>query len=569
MKFLPTQLIIFLKSKPDRRNLTLLFKFLIVLLVLITVFTVIFHLLMLREGRVFSWITGFYWTLTVMSTLGFGDITFNTDMGRFFSIVVLLSGMVFLLILFPFTFINFFYSPWMKAQADAQVPRELPADTSGHVVLTRHGPVTEALIKKLNQFHYPYVVLVPDLAEGLRLHEMGVNVMLGDVDDPETYRRVRVEKAALVATTSTDVINTNVAFTVRGLSKDVQIITTCSFEASADIMELAGSNHVLRLGEMMGEFLSRRANGGDACAHVIGQFGELQIAEATVSGSPLVGLTLRETKLRERVGISVVGVWERGKFRAAQPDSLISQNTVLVLAGSKEQIQKYNSTYNLHTAMGAPVIIIGGGRVGRATGKALAARRLDYMIVEKIPERIVKGDKRYVQGDAADLEILKQAGIIESPCVIITTHDDDMNVYLTIYCRRLRPDIQIITRSTLERNLSTLHRAGSDFVMSYASMGANTIFNFLKRSDILMVAEGLDLLQVKVPAQIAGRTIAQSSIRQETGCTIIAVRDGENLRINPEPSTVLPAQAEIILIGTVEAEVAFFRLYGSKETGFR
>lgn len=563
MKFLPTQLLIFLRNKPERRNLKLLFRFILVLIVLTLTFTVIFHLLMLREGQQHSWITGFYWTLTVMSTLGFGDITFHSDSGRFFSIVVLLTGMVLLLILFPFTFINFFYSPWMKAQENARVPRELPEGTSGHVVLSRYGPVTEALIKKLKRFQYPYVVLVPDLVEGLRLRELGVDVMLGELDDPKTYTRVRVEKAALVATTSTDVINTNVAFTVRGISSEVPIISTCSFESSEDILKLAGSNHVLRLGEILGLFLARRASGGNARAQVIGEFGKLQIAEATVSGSSLVGLTLRETKLREQVGVSVAGVWERGKFRAAQPDTRISPTTVLVLAGSQYQVETYNSKYQVESQMSAPVLIVGGGRVGRATGKALEAQNLDFRIVEKDPGR-VKNDARYILGDAADLDVLKQAGIDETACVIITTHDDDVNVYLTIYCRRLRPDIQIFTRTTLERNLATLHRAGADFVMSYASMGANTILNLLKRSDVLMVAEGLNLLKVKVPQRLAGRTIAQSSIRQETGCTIIAVRNEDSQHINPDPAMVLPAQSEIILIGTVEAENEFFRLYGPK-----
>lgn len=562
MKFLPTQLIIFLRNKPDRRNLKLLGKFLGVLLLLVLAFTLIFHLLMLREGQQHSWVTGFYWTLTVMSTLGFGDITFHSDAGRFFSIVVLLSGMVLLLILFPFTFINFFYSPWMKAQEHARVPRSLDTATHGHVVLTHYGPVTEALIKKLNRFKYPYVVLVPDLAEGLRLHELGVNVMLGDLDDPETYERVQVKQAALVATTSTDVINTNVAFTVRDISAEVPIIATCSQEASEDILKLAGSNHVLRLGEIMGMFLSRRANVGDASSHVIGRFGELQIAEAAVAGSPLVGLMLKETRLREQVGLSVVGVWERGKFKAAQPETCISDTTVLVLAGSDVQIEKYNQLYGCKQEITTPVIIIGGGRVGRATGRALMARNLDYRIVEKMPERVKHKDARYISGDAAELEVLKKAGIDEASCVIITTHDDDLNVYLTIYCRRLRPDIQVITRSTLERNLATLHRAGADFVMSYASMGANTIFNLLKRSDIMMVAEGLDLVKVKVPKQLAGRTIAHSSVRQETGCTIIAIRHDGSLIINPVPSMVIPAEAEIILIGTVDAENKFFAKYG-------
>lgn len=77
--------------------------------------------------------------------------------------------------------------------------------------------------------------------------------------------------------------------------------------------------------------------------------------------------------------------------------------------------------------MNQPVIIIGRGRVGRAASRELEARKLDWRLVVKAPERI-KEDSRYLLGDAAELEILQQAGIEKSPYVIITTHDDDMNV---------------------------------------------------------------------------------------------------------------------------------------------
>jgi hypothetical protein len=50
---------------------------------MVTVYAVLFHLIMGSvEGQQHSWITGFYWTLVVMTTLGFGDITFTTDIGR-------------------------------------------------------------------------------------------------------------------------------------------------------------------------------------------------------------------------------------------------------------------------------------------------------------------------------------------------------------------------------------------------------------------------------------------------------------------------------------------------------
>ena len=84
MKFLPSQLAFFLQGKTTRRNIRALLRFLLSLVALITAYSVIFHYLMEAEGKSHSWVTGFYWTLTVMSTLGFGDITFHSDIGRLF-----------------------------------------------------------------------------------------------------------------------------------------------------------------------------------------------------------------------------------------------------------------------------------------------------------------------------------------------------------------------------------------------------------------------------------------------------------------------------------------------------
>src|SRR5690606_13412996 len=127
---------------------------------------------------------------------------------------------------------------------------------------------------------------------------------------------------------------------------------------------------------------------------------------------------------------------------------------------------------------------------------------------------------------------------------IVTTNDDPTNIYLTIYCRRLRPDMQIVSRSTLERNVQTLHRAGADFVMSYASMGANAIYNVLEQDDVVMLAEGLDVFRYPVPERLVGRPLAESRIRERTGCSVVAVEVGEEVMVNPPPDTALPAGAE-------------------------
>ena len=562
MKFLVSQLLYFWQDRHSRINVLALSRFLLLLGGLITLYSVLFHFIMAYEGREESWITGFYWTLTVMSTLGFGDITFVSDLGRLFTTVVLLSGILLLLVLLPFSFIEFFYAPWIKAQAAARAPTELPATTQGHVIITQLDAVTEELIEKLQQYRYTYVLVVPELDGALRLHDLGYHVLRGDLDSPHTYERLRTDQASRVVTTANDRLSTKIAFTVRSVSATVPIVATANAGASVDILTLAGCNYVLQLGELLGQASVRRIFGGDGTAHVIGQFKELLIAEATARDTPLVGQTLAESRLRSEAGVSVLGVWERGKFTYARPATRIEGGTVLVLAGSAAQLARYNDRFRVaQPPPSAPVLIIGGGRVGRAAGRALLERGLDYRIIELLPER-VRDPQRYVVGDAADLEVLEAAGIRTTACVLVTTHDDDTNIYLTIYCRRLRPDVQIISRSRLERNVDTLHRAGADFVLSYAAIGSSTILNYLNRSNILMLAEGLDVFEAPTPPALVGKTIAETDMRRETGCTIVALEaDGQTI-VNPNPQTPLTAGSRLIMIGTEEAEEQFLkRLY--------
>ena len=566
MKALSTVVSTLVQDRRRQRNLLTLIRLLAAFLLMILTFTVSFQWLMAAEGQQHSWLTAVYWTFTVMSTLGFGDITFTSDGGRLFSVLVLLSGTIFMLVLLPFAFIQFFFLPWLDAREQARAPKHAPSDIRGHVLLTRLGTVDESLIRMLNQAKVPYVLIVPELNEALRLHDVGYRVMVGEWDDPETYRRARVEHAALVVTTLPDTANSNVVFTVREICPQVRIVATASAEASVDILELAGCDRVLRLGEMLGQSLARRVLGRDAKSHVIGQFGELLIAEAAAAGTPLVGRTLSEIQLREQANVTVVGVWQRGRFEIAGPTTPITESTVLVLAGTRAQLDDYDALLCIYKASDKPVIIVGGGRVGRAVGRALAGEGIEYRIVERQAAR-VRDPKRYVLGDAADLEVLQKAGIEDCASVVITTHDDDVNVYLTLYCRRLRPEVQILARANLERNVSTLHRAGADFVLSYAATGATVIYNLLQRSDVLLLAEGLHVFRLPVPGSLGGRTLAESGIRQQTGCNVIAVIRGTQIEVNPNAFRQLSAECELVIIGDAAAERRFLEQYADALTG--
>ncbi len=562
MKYLPAQIMFFARSRTTKQNMKLLLRFLFVLTLLVVVYSVIFHFIMLYEGREYSWITGLYWTLTVMSTLGFGDITFVSDLGKAFSLIVLLSGILFLLVMLPFTFIQFFYAPWLEAQSRAKTPRELPPKTAGHIILTSFDNLTINLVRKLTKYNYQYVIVAPDQRRALELYEMDLKVSVGDLVDGETYRRLRIENAALLVANNEDTLNTNIAFTAREVSKDVPIVTNADSDDSIDILQLAGSTYVFQFMKMLGESLARRTLGMSIGANVIGRFDKLIIAEASAMRTPLEGQTLISSRIREKTGATVVGFWKRGQFRVPRSDSRIDSTTVLVLAGSAEQLENFEKVYYTHDnrpTTEAPVLILGGGRVGLAAANVLEQRGIHYRIVEKNP-RFIRGEN-YIEGDAADIRILAKAGIREATSVLVTTHDDSVNVYLTIYCRKLRSDVQIISRANIDRNISKLHSAGADLVMSHASIGASTIINLLLPNRIMMVAEGLNVFRVPVHESFAGKSLAEVPIRQQTGCSVIAIGKDDNLNINPAPSEVLGADDEIVLIGSADAEKRLMDIY--------
>ena len=559
MKTIPSQLIYFLQNKTTRRNFGMLWKFFAFLGIIICLYSVLFHALMNYEGRYYSWITGFYWTMTVMSTLGFGDITFHTDVGLLFTMVVLLSGVLFLLILLPFTFIQFFYAPWLEAQEKARTPRELPEDTRGHVIITSFDPITTRLIERLVKQGIPYVIVTADLRLANELIDQGYRIVVGEPDRPSTYRRLRIEHAALAVITNDDLTNTNLSFTIREVSRDVPIITNADHEHSIDILEFSGNIRVFQFMKMLGESLSRRTLGVGMTTNIIGRFNDILISEMTALETELVGKTLTEANIRQKTGVTVIGIMEEGKFIASSPLTAITPKSILMLAGSARQLASFDQLYMVKRSQAedeVQVVILGGGRVGHAAADTLAQYDVQYRIVEKRAVRTegMADINNFIIGDAADIATLKAAGIETAKSVIVTTHSDEMNIYLTFYCRQLRPDIQIISRSTLERNVSKLHMAGADLVMSYASLGAGTIYQILQPDGISLFSEGLAVLSITAGVQFGGKSIKHSTIREKTGCSILAIKRQEQMIMGPEPDFEITETDELIIIGTTENE---------------
>ncbi|MBW1688446.1 MAG: NAD-binding protein, partial [Deltaproteobacteria bacterium] len=98
--------------------------------------------------------------------------------------------------------------------------------------------------------------------------------------------------------------------------------------------------------------------------------------------------------------------------------------------------------------------MIGCGKVGRAVARSLRRRQISVHMIERDrslePSLRDLADRVFI-GDAANLDVMMTAGLEKAPSVVISGNDDATNIFLAIYCRRLNPDVRIVSRINAER----------------------------------------------------------------------------------------------------------------------
>ena len=568
MKTISAQLSYFFEDKEVRRNFPLLLRVIGLVVAVVLVFTVAFHFIMYyAEGEYHSWITGLYWTLTVMSTLGFGDITFTPDIGRLFSVIVLVTGIILLLVVLPFAFIRFFYAPWLKAQIQNRAPRELPPETEGHVIIAARDAIAPGFIEALDREDIPYVIIGPDAATASDWYIEGISAVIGEIDSKVTYENLRADRARLLVANRDDADNTNLTLTAREVAPDVPIAAIARDDNAVDILELSGATHVLPLKRWLGEQLANRVRAQQVGLQPIGEYGDLKIAELPVRNTPLSGKTIRETELRQKTGVNIIGVWERGPLQSPNPSHQLSDASVPVVMGTAAQLKRLNEEIATGRPYQNPIVVIGGGTVGEAAIRALGEQGVPVNLVERDPDRCERLRDRcenVYEGDASNYRVIHEAGIAEASAVLLTTNDDAINVYLTSYCRNLNPELRIVSRITRARNLDAIYRAGADFVLSYTTLGVDALLAILRGKELMVLGEGVDLFARRVPDSLVGQTLRESHIGAETGLTVVAIEEaGEDAETITElaPEMELESEMELLLIGSDEQLERFIERY--------
>ncbi len=203
----------------------------------------------------------FYFTVVTGSTVGYGDITPTSSLGRLFGMSVLLVSVSSFAVA-----LGVLLTPAIEARLSKALGRMTQSELDmleDHVLVLGYGELTEPIIRELDD-RTQFLIVTPDATRVSELAERGFDVLRGDPSDEETLRRASVDVArAVVVATNDDADDALAVLTARALRPDVRIVVGATHDENAKKLKRAGADTVISPTTIGGHLLVESALGRD------------------------------------------------------------------------------------------------------------------------------------------------------------------------------------------------------------------------------------------------------------------------------------------------------------------
>ncbi|HXI10231.1 MAG TPA: NAD-binding protein [Thermodesulfobacteriota bacterium] len=206
-------------------------------------------------------------------------------------------------------------------------------------------------------------------------------------------------------------------------------------------------------------------------------------------------------------------------------------------------------------------IVCGFGRVGQNIAAELKRAGIRFVVIDVNQASIAKCVEEgypYIQGNASEDEVLKEAGIMRAAGLVASTDSDAENVYVTLSAKALREDLYVVARASSDEAEHKLLKADADRVLSPYSIAGRRLAGMLLRPnviellDVVMHRENNDLMMeelvVRASSSLDGATVGEARRRCTLGANILALKKKSETRIIPSPGSAIVIGSDDLLV---------------------
>lgn len=250
-----------------------------------------------------------------------------------------------------------------------------------------------------------------------------------------------------------------------------------------------------------------------------------------------------------------------------------------LITGELEKVLRQRRNNQLISQQKDHYIVCGYGRVGQQVVTELRQLNLPLVVIDKKTEAIEKCRERgvlYVEGDATDDSVLKEAGVERASGLLSVVSEDADNVFVVLSAREINQQMIILARASNQSAEKKLITAGANDTFSPQVMAGFHMVSSLLRPNAMRFIEsaigsidsGMWVEEVRVGPQsnLVGQSLGDMQLRVQTGANVLAIIGGHHHNlVNWSPDLRMEAGDILIVLGDLNQIRLLAELAGDEQ----
>ncbi len=270
--------------------------------------------------------------------------------------------------------------------------------------------------------------------------------------------------------------------------------------------------------------------------------------------SPVVGHSVQEmVQTYNTLQVRVVAILRNGETIIPHADLVFQQGDLAYLISRPNQLESIKQVSGKHDVAVKKAMIVGAGRVGRYAASTLEDR-IDITLFEESKARCEEvagllNKTLIINGDATDIELLKEEGLQNTDAFIAVTNSSETNILTCLHAKKLGVGRTIaLVENTGFISLS--QDIGIDTIINKKLITASYIARFMVRGDAVsskwLSGTNAELIELNVGKRAPATRHSIRELGLPKGATIGGIIRG-NETIFPTRDTQIMAKDKVVV----------------------
>jgi len=291
---------------------------------------------------------GIYWAIVTISTVGYGDISPVTDVGRAISILIIVSGIA--MISFVTSVIVSAFSERLNELKEYRIVEQMNKSKS-FMIICGYGQMTKMFFRQKRKPLDNYVIMDSNIARVNAAKKDGYVAIHEDASSHKTLSRFDAEYCdiTILCLTSSDVENIYITLNAKSISRNIKVIARVNDPETIDKFKYAGADEVLLPNLVANTMIYTairqptmyKAIHAILTGKSIANIDEIHVHSThAIVGKQIENLDFSSNKLL------FIGIQRRGKFMFNPPKTEVVQAyDVLLVMGRKISLEYFKSLH--------------------------------------------------------------------------------------------------------------------------------------------------------------------------------------------------------------------------------